>query len=80
MVQEVEANKEANNEPLMVVLKTNDMAEEINMIEEKNHKENAEVVVAMVVDLTNTKDMIVSHPTKSRKFLNQSAIEEVAVV
>lgn len=74
---EEEANMPVEHEPLMVAIKTNDMAEEISMIEEKNHKEDAEVVVATGVASTNTKDTIVIL-TKSLKLLNLRFI--VAVI
>ena|ERR1712137_1478059 len=80
MVQEEEANISVRREPMMVAIKTNDMAEEINMIEEKNHTENTEVVVAAVVDSTNTKDTNASHLSKRRKLLNLKFIVAVVAV
>ena len=80
MVQEEEANILVRREPMMVAIKTNDMAEGINMIEEKNHTENTEVVVAAVVDSTNTKDMNASHLSKLRKLLNLRFIVAVVAV
>ena len=79
MAQEEEAEIEVMREPLMVAIITKDMVEEINMIEEKSHIENAEVVVVTVVDTIN-KDTIVSHLTKSRKLLNLKFIVAVAAV
>ena len=80
MVQEEEANISVRREPMMVAIKTNDMAEEINMIEEKNHTENTEVVVAAVVDSTNTRDTNASHLSKRRKLLNLRFIVVVVAV
>ena len=80
MVQEEEANISVRREPMMVAIKTSDMAEEISMIEEKNHTENTEVVVAAVVDSTNTKDTNASHLSKRRKLLNLRFIVVVVAV
>ena len=80
MVQEEEANISVRREPMMVAIKTSDMAEEISMIEEKNHTENTEVVVAAVVDSTNTKDTNASHLSKRRKLLNLKFIVAVVAV
>ena len=80
MVQEEEANISVRREPMMVAIKTSDMAEEISMIEEKNHTENTEVVVAAVVDSTNTRDTNASHLSKRRKLLNLRFIVVVVAV
>lgn len=80
MVQEEEANISVRREPMMVAIKTSDMAEEISMIEEKNHTENTEVVVAAVVDSTNTRDTNASHLSKRRKLLNLRFIVAVVAV
>ena len=55
MAQEEEADIEVMREPMSVAKPTKDLAEGIIMIEEKNHTENAEVVVVTVVRTTTVR-------------------------